>query len=185
MEEECGSRRRPLDKEDEDEKKNELDKVSDVKCEEKKTGVRNRVEEIEIELNKNKTKMTFTTPQKKTRIGDRIDSFQKLSEGGVCVIGSGRCGYHNCKLMRSVQLKKTSVINSDGSLGWLRREVTIMACPKSAQSQDINSRDDINSSVGISTNKRARIISEKCADKPHSVTQIRDGTSDIPVDRTT
>ena len=101
------------------------------------------------------------------------------------MIGSGRCGYHNCRLVRGVQMKKMSVINNDGSLGWLRREVTIMACPKSAQSQDIDTSDVINSSVGISTNKRARIISEKCADKPHSVTQIRDGTSDIPVDRTT
>ena len=179
--EECGSRRRALDMNDEDVKNNGLDEVSDVKYEGKKTGVRNRVEEIELK----KTKMTFTTPHKKTRVGDKIDSFQKLSEGGVCVIGSGRCGYHNCKLIRSVQLKKTSVINSDGSLGWLRREVTIMACPKSARSQDSNSRDDINSSVGISTNKRARILSENCADKPHPVTQIRASTSDIPGDKTT
>ena len=53
-----------MDKDDEDRKKEEpLDKVSDVKNTEKKTGVRNRVEEIEL----NKTKMTFTTPQKKTR----------------------------------------------------------------------------------------------------------------------
>ena len=181
--EECGSRRRALDMNDEDVKNNGLDEVSDVKYEGKKTGVRNRVEEIEIELNK--TKMTFTTPQKKTRIGDKIDSFQKLSEGGVCVIGSGRCGYHNFRLVRGVQMKKMSVINSDGSLGWLRREVTIMACAKSGQSQDIDTSDVINSSVGISTNKRARILSENCADKPHPVTQIRASTSDIPGDKTT
>ena len=101
------------------------------------------------------------------------------------MIGSGRCGYHNFRLVRGVQMKKMSVINSDGSLGWLRREVTIMACAKSGQSQDIDTSDVINSGVGISTNKRARISLEKCADKPQSETQIRDSTSDIPVDKTT
>ena len=88
------------------------------------------------EKKENNAKLTFITPTKKT-VSKKIDDYQKLARGGECVIGSGRCGFHNCKLVRSVNYKKMSVINKDGSLGWTRREVTILACPYTTQSSDV------------------------------------------------
>ena len=113
----------------------------------------------------NITKPTFTTPARKT-VSKKIIDFQKLARGGECVIGSGRCGFHNCKLVRSVKDKKMSVINKDGSLGWTRREVTILACPYSTQGSDVIA-DSGSQGGSKSTNKKARIIS----DQPHSGTQ--------------
>ena len=108
----------------------------------------------------NIAKLTFTPPAKKT-VSKKIIDFQKLARGGECVIGSGRC-----KLVRSVNYKKMSVINKDGSIGWTRREVTILACPYNTPSSDVTA-DSGSQGRDILTNKKARITS----DQPQSSTQ--------------
>ena len=124
---------------------------------------------IDTVMNSEKTeniaKLTFTTPAKKT-VSKKIIDFQKLARGGECVLGSGRCGFHNCKLVRSVNYKKMSVINKDGSIGWTRREVTILACPYNTPSSDVTA-DSGSQGRDKSTNKKARITS----DQPQSSTQ--------------
>ena len=124
-------------------------------------------------------KLTFTTIGKKTHVKTKIDNFQKLARGDECVIGSGRCGSHNCKLVRSVAVKKMSVINKDGSLGWSRREVTTLACPYAAQSKDISASSSASGGRIASTNKKARI---SVVQSPHR-TQIEEGDADTPLDR--
>ena len=128
------------------------------------------------------TKLTFITPSKKTHVMKKIDNFQKLARGEECVLGSGRCGSHNCKLVRSVALKKMSVVNKDGSLGWTRREVTTLACPYAAQSKDISTGSSASGGEVTSTNKKAR-ISVVSADQPRSCTQIEEGDANTPLDR--
>ena len=62
-------------------------------------------------------------------VKDNIEKFQKFSRGGECIIGSGRCGQHNVKLVRGVTKKKMSNRNKDGTVSWQMREVTILRCP--------------------------------------------------------
>ena len=139
----------------------------------------NRVKKDMKKFEKNGTKLTFTTPSKKTLVKTKIDNFQKLARGDECVIGSGRCGSHNCKLVRSVVVKKMSVINKDGSLGWSRREVTTLACPYAAQSKDVSTSSSASGGGVASTNKKARI---SVVQSPHK-TQIEEGDADTPLDR--
>ena len=59
----------------------------------------------------------------------KVDCFKKLSQVTKCVIGSGFCAGHNVKLERSVKIKKISIIDNDGKVKWLMREVTSLTCP--------------------------------------------------------
>ena len=79
--------------------------------------------------NQNNEKPTFKV-MVKPAVGDNIRKFQELSnKNNQCVIGSGRCGSHNVKLVREVKQKKMSVIGKNGELSWSTREVTILTCP--------------------------------------------------------
>ena len=143
--------------------------------------VKKKVKDIE----KNETKLTFVSPLRKTTVGTKIDNFQKLARGGECVLGSGRCGYHNCKLVRSVVKKKMSVVNRDGSIGWTMREVTTLACPLATQGKGIRSDSSADSPAIVgettSTNKRARIL----IDQPQSNTQYVKEGADTQLDKKT
>ena len=61
---------------------------------------------------------------------DKIEMFEGLSsrEGGVCLMGSGRCAFHNVKLERMTSMKKISVIDESG-VRWDYREDTALVCP--------------------------------------------------------
>ena len=50
-----------------------------------------------------------------------------------CAMGSGRCGAHNVKLVRSVKQKKYSCVNKLGQVEWKTRDVTCLICPSQAQ----------------------------------------------------
>ena len=95
--------------------------------------------------NKN-MKKTFT-PEEKEDIRQKIQKFQKVSssDSSECVLGSGHCAYHNCKLVRVLAMKKLSMIVECGKLSWNRREVTSLACPKASQAKSrewqINNHD--------------------------------------------
>ena len=56
--------------------------------------------------NQNNEKPTFKV-MAKPAVGDKIRKFQELSnKNNQCVIGSGRCGSHNMKLVREIKQKK-------------------------------------------------------------------------------
>ena len=73
-------------------------------------------------------KLTFMK-HRTNNISDRIENFQKMTEGGMCLLGSGRCGFHNMKLLRNVQTKRMSVRGeNDCVLRWEEKEVTTLVC---------------------------------------------------------
>ena len=81
-------------------------------------------------------KKTFNQLVKKhtpIKINERISKFQELIAGDECVMGSGRCGTHNTKLVRRIVTKKMSCVDKLGGIVWRSGEVTILACPKASQ----------------------------------------------------
>ena len=63
------------------------------------------------------------------KVSSRI---KQLQESGkiLCVMGSGRCGTHNVKLIKSVKSKKISCVEPGGGIGWKYVDVTCLVCPK-------------------------------------------------------
>ena len=57
-----------------------------------------------------------------------IGELQEASKT-VCVMGSGRCGTHNVKLIKSVKSKKMSCLEPGGNIGWKYVDVTCLVCP--------------------------------------------------------
>ena len=52
----------------------------------------------------------------------------------MCLIGSGRCGFHNVKLERNVQTKRMSVRDeNDCVLRWEESEAITLVCPGARQ----------------------------------------------------
>ena len=89
---------------------------------------------IPNEVNKEvrKTTLSGTLEASKLKIRDRIKSLEKFSKADEkCVMGSGMCATHNCKLVKQIIEKRTSCIDKNGKIGWLMREGTSLACPKS------------------------------------------------------
>ena len=84
-----------------------------------------KTDSTEDDLNSIDRKLTFIKHRGNSTY-DKIDSFQKMTSGGV--FGSGRCGYHHVKLERSVQVKRMSVC-SNGVVKWEMKEVTSLVCP--------------------------------------------------------
>ena len=74
----------------------------------------------------NITKKTLQTHPKENTVKSRIASYQELTKGEECVIGSGMCAKHKKKVIRVLKTKRMSVINKDGSLGWKQGETTIL-----------------------------------------------------------
>ena len=71
-------------------------------------------------------------------VKDRVDAIEDETENVKCVLGSGRCGTHNAKLVRRVCVKKYSCIDpGTGKLVWRTRDVTSMECPGKAKRTEI------------------------------------------------
>ena len=66
-------------------------------------------------------------------VSDRVRSLENNMNNVKCVMGSGRCGAHNVKLVRSVKQKKYSCVNKLGQVEWKTRDVTCLICPSQAQ----------------------------------------------------
>ena len=79
----------------------------------------------------NKKKLTFVGGGAK--VSARIRQLQE-ENNIVCVMGSGRCGTHNVKLMKSVKSKKISCVEPGGGVGWKYVDVTCLVCPSKAKS---------------------------------------------------
>ena len=69
----------------------------------------------------------------------KIMKFNLLSTADECVYGSGRCGTHHCKLVRSVKQKRMSVVSKDGTISWAMRDVTCLMCPSKDQTKPLTS----------------------------------------------
>ena len=70
---------------------------------------------------------------------ERIKNYNRLTTGDDCVYGSGRCGTHHCKLVRSVKQKRMSMVSKDGTISWAMRDVTCLMCPSKDQTKPLSS----------------------------------------------
>ena len=83
-----------------------------------------------------------------------------MISGDECVLGSGRCGKHNTKLVRKIVTKKMSCVDK------LCGGVTILACPKANQpgcSSTIKSSTEYPSEAGA--NKKQQTDNRECDDQ--------------------
>ena len=88
----------------------------------------NKVTSMKVQEDNAQMKKTFSNIRKKS-FKDNIMKFKEMSKGTDCMIRSGFCTSHNCKVVRQVTEKKMSTIRTDGRLQWRMCEVTILACP--------------------------------------------------------
>ena len=59
-----------------------------------------------------------------------VNAINVVGDEMKCVLGSGRCGTHNTKMVRKVREKKYSCIDPvTGKLVWRTRDVTSLECP--------------------------------------------------------
>ena len=67
-------------------------------------------------------------------VRDRVSAINGVNGELKCVLGSGRCGTHNTKLVRRVCEKKYSCIDPvTGKVVWKTRDVTSLECPAKAK----------------------------------------------------
>ena len=88
----------------------------------------NKVTSMKVQEDNAQMKKTFSNISKKS-FKDNIMKFKEMSKGTDCMIRSGFCTSHNCKVVRKVTEKKMSTIGTDGKLQWRMCEVIILACP--------------------------------------------------------
>ena len=116
-------------------------------------------------------KTTFknlVVPGPKKSVQDNIRLFQRMSEGGGCRFGSGMCAEHNVKLCRSIETKRFGCVDENGKTTWQRREVAILACPVSAQSNEQVVEHTRLSVDLVGANKKLRISSRDEMDQPRN-----------------
>ena len=80
------------------------------------------------------TKLTFIKHCPNS-VSAKIGNFQRMTESGMCLLGSGCCGFHNEKLERNVQTKRMSVRGDDNDcvLRWEETEIITLVCPGARQ----------------------------------------------------
>ena len=117
-------------------------------------------------MNENLKKKTFTSTleESRTKIRDRIKSFEQFSSSEEkCLMGSGRCATHNCKLIRVMKEKRVSCVDKCGRVSWTMREGATLVCPKSGYSTSKEGQKEAISTQlregGNSTNKKQRFYS--------------------------
>ena len=94
-----------------------------------------RGSECEVKVENKSVKPTFMKPPV-NRVSETIGMFRRLEDnGGMCVMGSGRCAYHNVKLVRSVVTRKGSV-QCDTGVRWERMDSTVLICPGARQQRE-------------------------------------------------
>ena len=101
------------------------------------------------------------------------------------MIGSGRCGQHNVKLVRSITKKKMSNVNKDGTVSWQMREVTILRCP-AAQPEGSASKVTAIAPPDLcemGTNKKMRISVYDDVDQSTPQDNLPEGQQQTPLDR--
>ena len=122
-----------------------------------------------------------------TSVKTTIEKFQKFSRPGECVIGSGRCGQHNVKLVRSVTKKRMSNMNKDGTISWTMTEVTILRCPATQPAGSVGKVSTVAPlHMGeMGTNEKQRISVNDDVDQSTSQYNLPEGQQVTPLDRST
>ena len=123
----------------------------------------------EVQNENDDMKPTFVRPPV-NRVSERISMFRKYEDNdGMCVLGSGRCAYHNVRLVRSVVTRKGSVQGGTG-VRWERLDSTVLICPGARQQREKERLCDNDSmtdraksqlsSGGTTTNKRRKFFND-------------------------
>ena len=110
---------------------------------------------------KRDVKKTFGRALSKENVRNRIARFEEIVRKEECVIASGMCGLHLCRVEREIVQKRMSCEDKHGNVQWTMREGTILVCPmarKPGIEQDSNLLADSQSELR-GTNKRLRITS--------------------------
>ena len=106
-------------------------------------------------IDKKKTFSEVASNMKKKIIEEKIRNFEAFQNGGggnECVMSGGRCVNHKVKLTREVTARRVSSINQLGEVTWLRREGTILVCPRAVQQS--GSDDVTHPGRGVTSNKK-------------------------------
>ena len=129
-----------------------------------------------------KTTFTKTTHKKKSDVQKKIENFQQITEDGEkCRIGSGMCAVHNTRVIRSVNMRRVSVVNKDGTVNWKMCEVTTLACPAVRPGRSAVSNDCLYNEMG-GASKRARTVLQNENDQSDLSTILRKENEDLPLD---
>ena len=135
-------------------------------------------------------KLTFSQPTK-PGVSSIIEKFRKLSSGGECLFGSGRCAHHNVKLTRGVVKKRVSVKNDQGVVKWVMCDVTSLVCPgaRHARSERFgendsheNDRQPLLPVDNAGTNKRVKFQHMVRDDQSESHSKHTVGDGGLPLD---
>ena len=165
-----------------DRKKTRTDTVEDnttTLSEEEKIDMKKKVSDISV-------KKTF---DKHSHLGvkKKIAMFSDMSQEVKCVLGSGYCGGHNVKLVRSIVKKKVSEIDINGKLKWPMREVITLTCPATQpivrDGRTIPALESEQPELGATNGKKARkfeIVSNQLQPLKPSI-ELRE---DLPLDKT-
>ena len=106
----------------------ETDRHTDILRGRQPTSMKTTPDRRKTSLDRSKT--TFKAV---ASVSDRVRTLEKNMNDVKCVMGSGMCGAHNVKLVRSVKQKKYSCVNKLGQVEWKMRDVTCLICPSQAQ----------------------------------------------------
>ena len=106
-------------------------------------------------------KTTFGQALAKENVRKKIARFEDMLDKEECVIASGMCGLHHCRVERDIVQKRVSSEDKHGNIQWTMREGAILVCPmarKPGVEQDPNllavSKSEV---LGETTNKKLRI----------------------------
>ena len=108
------------------------------------------------------------------KVGDMVRRYQKIvrDTGGGCVMGSGRCGTHNVKLVRAVNMRRVSDMNQGDELRWVRRESTALVCPAKERFRDDRRSEQVANNTQLGpTNKKLRL---KCDEEENQSALFRE-----------
>ena len=106
-------------------------------------------------------KTTFTSALNKESVKNKIARFEDIrNKSEECVIASGMCGLHHCRVERDIRMKRVSYEDKLGNTQWTMREGTILVCPlarKPGIEQDSNLSTESQYELrGTTTNKKLR-----------------------------
>ena len=91
------------------------------------------------------------------------------------------CAVHNTRVIRSVNMRRVSVVNKDGTVNWKMCEVTTLACPAVRPGRSAVSNDCLYNEMG-GASKRARTVLQNENDQSDLSTILRKENEDLPLD---
>ena len=121
----------------------------------------NSKENLNLKCDTSGMKTTFGQALCKENVRNKIARFEGMLNKEECVIASGMCGLHHCRVERDIVQKRVSSEDKHGNIQWTMREGTILVCPmarKPGIELDSNllavSQPEL---LGGTTNKKLRI----------------------------